>query len=198
MFELDYIKKDLWGLTPDEIYEKYMRGDQVWYFENHVKEDCYQEFKQYISQKLNIAIENIGIVGSAKTGYSFTPANNLRAFVVNKDLSTKESDIDLVLVSDELFNKFWFEYLRYNVENYLDNYRSISSEVFRKFVTINPSIKGNKVFVDWNKKIDGLKKDLQLHFGIEHTINYRIYQNWQAVKWYHLKGIKELKKIFYE
>jgi hypothetical protein len=187
MFDIQQIKADLESLTNKEIYEKYITSERAWYFEEYVRHTNYQNFIAYISKNLEIPLENILIAGSAKTGCSFAPDKKLKLF-------SEKSDIDLILVSPTHFNIFWEEYLKISTQSHLPNYQGIASNVFRKFVMIEPrTIKSNLVLTNWNKKVEALKKDLQLFFGIEHEINYRIYETWRAVEYYHINSIQKLK-----
>lgn len=187
MFDIQQIKADLESLTNKEIYEKYITSTKAWYFETYAKDANYQDFIAYISKKLEIQKENILIAGSAKTGFSFAPDKKLKLF-------SDTSDIDLVLVSPTHFDIFWEEYLKISTQSHLPNYQGIASNVFRKFVMIEPrNIKSNLVLTNWNKKVQGLRKDLQVFFAIKHEINYRIYETWQAVEYYHLHSIQKLK-----
>ena len=52
----------------------------------------------------------------------------------------------------------------------------------------------NQFFKEWISRIDKFNKDYQTIFGIKHEINYRIYESWEAVELYHIKGIQELKE----
>lgn len=67
----------------------------------------YDEFKLYMSKKLEIHVNNIAIVGSAKMGFSLSPDKNYRTF-------NDESDIDLVLVSDRIYKSSRWHLLNYN------------------------------------------------------------------------------------
>ena len=55
-----------------EIYYKYLIGQEVWYFKNDHQDHSnkYDDFKKFISNKLDIPFNNIAIVGSAKTKFS--------------------------------------------------------------------------------------------------------------------------------
>jgi len=175
-----------------EIYDKYLLGQEVWYFQENIKgEDpllYYDKFKRFISAKLNIPFNNISIIGSAKTKFSFSPDNNFRPFNEN-------SDFDIVLVSSELFNKYWLAFYAISQEQYLHDYSYMTSGIFRKFISLKDSDRhyDNQELIDWQVKLMNFKTQLQLEYKIYCDINYRIYADWQFVESYHLKGIKKLK-----
>jgi hypothetical protein len=64
-----------------DIYHKYLIGQEIWYFQNNGEGNFsadYDEFKKFISVKLGIPFNNISIVGSAKTKYSFSPLKDFK------------------------------------------------------------------------------------------------------------------------
>ena len=76
-----------------DIYYEYLLGQEVWYFKNNGDDfsSDYDSFKKFISKKLNNPFNNISIVGSAKTRFSFSPSKNLAEF-------HDKSDFDLIIV----------------------------------------------------------------------------------------------------
>lgn len=173
-----------------EIYYDYLLGQDVWYFQNqgaHYSEK-YDEFKKFISRKLNVPFNNISIVGSAKTKFSFSPTKDFSEF-------HNGSDFDLIIVSNKIFEKMWSAFREVSYNAHLKNYQHISSNIFSHFVSIkedDPNYK-HEFLVSWQQKIFEFKTELQLNFEITHDINYRIYYDWEAVQDYHLRGIRKLK-----
>lgn len=49
-------------------------------------------------------------------------------------------------------------------------------------------------FREWSGKVDPCRRDLQTLFSINHEINYRIYESWEAVEQYHCNGLNKLKE----
>lgn len=184
---IDFIKVT----SEEDIYETLLQGQDVHYFKslnsNHLI--FYDTFKKFLAKKLNVHFNNIAIIGSAKTEFSLSPNKNFKEFDINT------SDLDIVIVSDEYFNKFWKTYNIITKNNHVANYNSITSSVFRSFISIkdNDNTYNNDVLIEWQKKINDFKTDLQLIYKIFTPINYRIYSNWEAVQAYHLKGISDLK-----
>lgn len=178
-----------------DIYYEYLLGQEVWYFKNNGNDfsSVYDSFKKFISRKLNIPFNNISIVGSAKTRYSFSPTKNLSEFHDN-------SDFDLIIVSRKLFYEIWSAYREVSQGQYLDNYGQKCGNIFGGFISIRDNDKtyGNQTLENWQKKILSFKAELQLTFNIQHDINYRIYSDWESVEEYHLKGITKLKNTINE
>lgn len=178
-----------------DIYYEYLLGQEVWYFKNNGDDfsSDYDAFKKFISRKLNIPFNNISIVGSAKTRYSFSPTKNLSEFHDN-------SDFDLIIVSRRLFYDIWSAYREVSKGQYLQSYGQKCGIIFGGFISIFDDDKtyGNQTLENWQKKVLSFKAELQLTFNIQHDINYRIYSDWESVEEYHLKGITKLKNIINE
>ena len=186
---IDSIKTDLNALDTNKFYKKYLLGQDVWYFKQRNPKNymqVYDDFKHYVSEKLEIHFNNISIVGSAKTGISLSPEKGFKIF-------NEKSDIDLVLVSPELFKKFWDAYLDLYSQRKNFGYTYVASNIFRRFVSIKRPDPTHPTFKAWITKVESFNKDYQVLFNIESEINYRIYESWESVERYHHKGIEELK-----
>lgn len=173
-----------------EIYYKYLIGQNVWYFQRNGNEPSadYDEFKKFISIKLEVPFNNISIVGSAKTKYSFSPSKNFKEF-------SDESDFDLIIVSKGMYRKIWSAYREIAQQTNLPGYIAKCKNIFNGFVSIKDTepTHGNEALQEWQRKVRTFKTDLQLKFNIQHEINYRIYSDWESVQDYHVRGIAKLK-----
>jgi len=190
--QLEQFQKDLLEKSVEDIYLQYLTDSDVWYFRSKMSDNThygrYDAFKQYMASKLQIHTGNIAIVGSAKLGFSLAPKKAYRPF------NNEESDIDLVIVSDSIFQKSWDAFLELNKRSPLRDYRQVASEIFRRFVTLKAPDTTSPFFDEWTRKVDPCKRDLQLSFDMPNEINYRIYQSWDAVQEYHKIGLNQLKK----
>lgn len=173
-----------------EIYYKYLIGQDVWYFQQNGDDfsSDYDKFKKFISLKLEIPFNNISIVGSAKTRFSFSPKKKFKEF-------GNTSDFDLIIVSNEIYMKVWSAYKSISQQSFLPEYSRKCSNIFNGFVTIKDSDPtfGHETLEEWQRKVRTFKTDIQLIFNIQHEINYRIYSNWESVQDYHVRGIAKLK-----
>ena len=189
---IDEIKDFIKTNTEKEIYDKYLLGQDVWYFSENVKDEnpllFYDKFKKFISSNLNIHFHNISIIGSAKTKFSFSPNKNFKEF-------HDKSDFDIVLVSNELFTYFWSALYDISLQQHVNNYQNLTSNIFRKFISVKDDDPhyNNEALMNWQRKLSEFKTQLQLEYKIYSDINYRIYANWESVESYHLEGIKKLK-----
>jgi hypothetical protein len=181
-----------------DIFLDYLQGNNVWYFTEFLKAEdpsvAYDNFKKFVSQSLDVNFNNISIVGSGKIGFSMAPDKDFRDFCPDHIDPKKISDIDLIIVSSSFFHKFWVAYLELFNEKVNFGYPFVTSNIFRKFVSIKNPKPIHPLFKEWITKIDQFNKDYQTIFGIKHEINYRIYESWEAVELYHIKGIQELKE----
>lgn len=187
------LQDDIKNLEPIDIYNKYLLTNHVWYFEERLDEENprehFENFKFFLSKKLDIHVNNITIVGSAKTCYSLAPDNDFKKFNEN-------SDFDLVLVSSRYFNFFWEAFLELSNKAYIKNFDQLTESIFWKFVSFK-NIELNhrhRQFQEWLKKVDSLKKDIQTVYGIKEKFNFRIYESWNYVQAYHLQGIQKIKE----
>ena len=181
------------GNSEKDIYDKYLLGQDVWYFQNNIVDEdpllYYDKFKKFISSKLNIHFHNISIIGSAKTKFSFSPNKEFKEF-------NEDSDFDIVLVSNELYTFFWSAFYEISQNQKINNYSNMTSNIFRKFISVkddDPHFENENLKV-WQRKLSEFKTQLQLEYKIYCDINYRIYANWESVESYHLNGIKKLKQ----
>lgn len=147
-----------------DIYYDYLLGQEVWYFKNNGDDfsSDYDSFKKFISRNLKIPFNNISVVGSAKTRYSFSPSKNLSEFHEN-------SDFDLIIVSSKLFRNIWEAFREISSGQYLHNYTQKCGNVFNGFISIkddDPTY-GNETLGNWQRSVLAFKAELQLTFNMK-------------------------------
>ena len=191
MDDIEY-KEDLLKIPVEEVYNKYIIGGDVWYFKDKYGEnwfDIYDQFKIFISKKLEVHYNDIAIAGSAKLGFSLNPTKNFRLF-------NEESDIDIIVISRKYFYLFWDSYRRDSyAEVRTPNFNKVCFGIFRKYIIFDGFKKNNLDYLKWLKKTQGFEKNLQLEFEIENSIHYRIFESWDAAKDYYIASIVKSKKI---
>lgn len=178
--------------TAEEVFDDFFIGGEVWIFKKLFCEhwfEYFDKFKKYVSNKLNVHYNDIGIAGSAKLGFSLSPEKNYKLF-------DDSSDIDIIVVSQKLFNEFWKQYLKdsYNPTTRIRNINYVSFCIFRKFLTLD-YFRNNDYYNNWQKKTGDFEKDIQLQFQIGNDIHYRIFESWDSVKMYYISSINRLKGI---
>lgn len=179
------------GQSSVQLYNKYIMAGDVWIFrEKYDKQwfERYNEFRLYISGKLGIHYNDIAVAGSAKIGFSLNPQKEFRTF-------NAESDVDIIIISQELFYRFWKEYMLASYSSSgINNKSKIMFGIFRKYLFLDGFKKGNIFYDEWEKKTKGFEKDIQLIFGIENEIHYRIFESWDAAQMYYVNGIEKCLK----
>ena len=105
------------------------------------------------------------------------------------------SDIDIIVVSQYLYEQFWKEYLNdsYNPTTKVNHIYTISFAIFRGYIYLD-GFRNNEFYNQWCVKTLDFEKDLQLNFNIENEIHYRIFKSWDAVKMYYLTSIIDAQK----
>lgn len=198
-YSLEEIKHDL--LTNDirQIYLKYIVRSENWYFENVL--GCSpgdlikmsDDFRLIISESLGISFNNVLIVGSSKTGYSFSPGDKrLSPFCVTGE-ERPVSDIDVAIISPDLYLKFWKLFRQnYTLQN-KSKYKPIYTEIYRGFINEKRIVEIDGCRKEWLGVATTSKKRIAEAFFVQHTINYRIYRSWEDFEEYNLSGIQKLK-----
>lgn len=189
---VEEMKATIESKSADEIYNEFFIGGEVWIFKSLFEEHWFEQFdkfKKYVSNKLNVHYNDVGIAGSAKLGFSLSPEKNYKLF-------DDSSDIDVIVVSQKLFNEFWKQYLKdsYNPTTKIRNMYYVSFCIFRKFLTLD-YFRNNDYYNNWQKKTGDFEKDIQLQFQIGNDIHYRIFESWDSVKMYYISSINQLKGI---
>jgi len=154
----------------------------------NAKPELIWEIKEAISKHFHIHKKNIEIVGSAKLGVSLSEER------LGEDFENT-SDIDLAVVSDELFNAAWNELLEMEFDWYKlsqperdainDNYKTIP----RGFVSPERLPKNN-----FKEKWWQVFSTLSNKSKYEHRkIRGRLFKNWWFVEKYYSIQISNIK-----
>lgn len=181
------------GATPEKIFQEHVISNEVWLLEKNFGPERftkYDKLKTIIAAKLKIQPSQVYVVGSAKFGFSHSPRKNFRIFDLQK------SDIDVVIVAPKLFRKYWDLLL----ENYYTNGRYVDERhmenAFKRFVNIKkkelPSL--SNAFQKLMNQFGELQSELFVELTISNELNFRIYEDWDAVEKYHTKGLEDLRK----
>lgn len=193
------IKKDLLNLTPEEFYMKYIVKTRYWYFSEYLNKhddemvDVIDEFKEIVSSHLEISFHGVQMVGSAKIGFSLSPSKLLKPFH-DEDKTGKTSDIDIAIISERLFQRYW-DYLRKEKGLWnLSYYESIAKQIYRGYINGSTLQKIDNIRENWSELISSANKELQSKLRIIHPITYRIYRYWDDLQDYQLYGIRKAKE----
>lgn len=193
--DIDSFKNDLGSKTPEDIYNKYLIGGDVWYFRNKFGASWYEQydaFKLFISDKLEVHYNDIALAGSGKLGFSINPEKNFKNF-------DDKSDLDIIIISRKYFYMFWDAYIEDSyAEIKTDKFGKVCFSIFRRYMNLEGFTPNNQTYADWLKKTDSFVKDLQLEFEISHDVHYRIFESWDSAKLYYMNSIKRAKEKIIE
>jgi hypothetical protein len=89
--DLDFVRRDVFGRRP-------------WIFDS---DESYNLWRETIASELRLDGNNILVVGSAATGFSLSPLKPGRPFRSLNDPSGGASDVDMVILNENLFTRAW-------------------------------------------------------------------------------------------
>lgn len=150
----------------------------------------YEDFRDAISNSIAVSPDAVRLVGSSKFGVSMSPAPEkfLREF-------HDESDLDVVVISEELFETVWTEFRTayYNGYGWIKNRHG--SDIFRRFLYLLPGDRYDSAYLrNASRRMDGMSRDVLLRTGLARSLKYRIYASWPDAVGYHAYGIKKLQR----
>jgi hypothetical protein len=151
----------------------------------------YEQLTQYIADKLEITPAEIKLIGSAKTGFSFDPSKYGKTF-------GPHSDLDFVIVNENLFNKVKSEFNRWSelfashqIKAFNDNEQGYWKELAIRVPSqlnwgfIDSHSIPNRNLFPTTQTINNSLYLVKKHLGDRHSIivkktSARIYRNWHS------------------
>ena len=177
------IKSDLINIDIKQFYIKYIIKSNNWYFTDyqHTPQeeliDKMDTFKEIISNSFNVSFHSAQIVGSAKLGVSLSPNKAFKEFVTHStSKSEKESDIDIAIISNNLFSDIWEKLRNGKKEFYIPQYKELASSIFLGYIDDKNFKDLDFLRKEWEEKISSSNIKLQSDIAIIHPISYRIYR----------------------
>lgn len=203
MSKQEILKADLQALEPKEFYMKHIVKSHNWYFSDYLRipqdelvdqMDC---FKEIVSSSLKINFHNVQIVGSAKMGYSLSPRKLLHPF--HDEVPGKpSSDIDIAIISEPLYVRFWSELRGIKGLWYKNYYKHLTESIFRGYINDGDLQKINGVNEQWDDLVRPINVALQDTLRFVHPITYRLYRSWDDLEEYQLIAISKAKNSLEE
>jgi hypothetical protein len=160
-----------------------------------------------LSKKLEILPETAIVIGSAKTGFSLSPDTAFRQF-------SDESDIDVLVVNEKLFDEIWQIVLRWHYPRRIQGLggmdapwnRSRRRELYWgwlvpyriKYEGISfPEVLKplRDISTAWFNAFRGLSEIPELS---RRDVHGRLYRSWEHATLYHLDGLRQIKEIVVE
>ena len=190
------IKNDLKTIDVRDFYMKYFLRADNWYFEKILNVDekdilhAVDDFKMLVSNALDIGFNNVVMVGSGKIGFSLSPEKFLKPFI---DEGDNKSDIDIAIISPQLFDRFWRLFrTSYSITN-KKHYRYISRGIYRGYISDTDLRNIDACRIVWLELSNKATRNLQRSMYFKHEVHYRIYRDWKDLEEYHIQMIDQLK-----
>jgi hypothetical protein len=157
-------------------------------------------FRNVLVAELGVQHSDITVVGSGRFGFSLKPRNNFKSFC-------DSSDIDVVVVNHDLFDRLWVALLkaacpRSPMTSYLGGWlRKRRNEVYTGWLTpleieLDTRIYGAraKPVAEFNALWFNTFKKAARHPPRRHEdVAARLYRSWQHAELYHLNSLAELR-----
>ncbi len=190
--DVDEFKKECIDLDSDIVVQKYLIDGSSYYFDK-IQLGNEFEFKKEIANILTVHIRDIVIVGSGKLGFSIKPDDTVpdaRLFLFKKFDELKKSDLDIAIVSSQLF-----DIEIQNLYTHTGWYRNFSwkqKNDFAKYV-----LKGRFIVrflpLDFqlSKEIETVQHKYKMKYG--RTVNIEIYKSWYFFETYHNNNVLSIK-----
>lgn len=185
--DLDNLKKELNSNEVSTVVNKYILGGKPICFGG--REKLILQLKKALAEYFNVHIKNIEIVGSAKLGVSLS-SNRL-----GKQFNT-DSDIDIVVVSSELFDIAWFELMKLESITYKltekdrDFLKECSGLISKGFISPDKLPKTSNFSRNWWKIFSELSNKDEYEYK---KIRGRLFKDWWFAERYYSSQLNRLK-----
>lgn len=146
----EVFKNDLLVLNDSQMVNKYYLSGSPF----ALTDDKYHQVREKVAAHFEIDFNNVFLVGSAKLGFSIKPKRRYMAF-------GSKSDIDMVIVSEKLYEKIWQElYLFEKNGGYWERGESFKEYHFKGWMRpdklpLEPSFVRTKMWWDFFEEISG-------------------------------------------
>ncbi len=135
MISLDRFKAKLADktLSDKEIVQKYITDGEPFIFKDDKEPGKYFKLKNLIGRQFKLNPHEVIMIGSAKLGFSIAPHQLWKPF-------DEDSDIDMVILSATIFDRFWKELYEFNInlaartEEEDGNYRKFLDYFFKGWI----------------------------------------------------------------
>ena len=180
----------LTSMAPLAFCRHHLFDPQAWVFTAASGLDAagsYHDFRVTVADAVDTNPNNVAIIGSGKYGFSMAPAKAMQPF-------HELSDIDVVIVSPELFETIWAD-IRMAIFNGYSQLKGMhANQIITRFVVIGSALRYNTKYLRSTALvIERLARELNLHTRIQREFKFRIYASWSDVELYHTQGVSQLR-----
>lgn len=195
---VDEFKSILLNTPLEAVVQKYVFEGVPYAFREqpHILETLHQ----HLCPTLQVSERNVVVVGSAKIGFSLSPHNFPRQF-------SEESDIDVIVVNESLFDEVWKTMLKWN---YPRRYRlngadwdwarlRMSDLYWGWFVPDKIRYEGlsfpkvlkplRDISTNWFNAFRSLSRKPEF---ASRAVSGRLYRSWDHALLYHVEGLRQI------
>ena len=175
----------------DRVLEDYVLTGLPFSFAD--RPDLYQRMLKELTRGLGVPEQDICVVGSARIGFSLSPANFGAPF-------NEHSDIDIVVVSPSLFDPSWVDILtgrrvrwasvRWRTREGMREHRE-KDHIYNGWMYPNLVAEALGIGERWVTTFDRLARIPDL---ASISIGGRLYRTWDHVKIYHMRGLRRIRE----
>ena len=149
----------------------------------------YDTLRNTLARSLGLPAETMTVIGSGRIGFSLSPEKYGVPF-------SSTSDIDVVVVSAELFDKAWFDLLRLGpkyfglqkgVQSWVDTHKE--NNIFWGFIIPNRLPGAVALSTSWFRAFRGLGRHAAF---AERDVNGRLYRTWDHVRVHQLHSLRKI------
>ena len=184
----DFIKRlKNTSFTEQEIVQRCITHGSSFVFAGDDDKDF--RLKKSIADNFSLNPESIVMIGSAKLGFSIAPHKLWKRF-------DDESDIDMVIISDKIFDNFWIDLYNFNVElvdrskDEQDKFQSFLKYFFKGWLRPDLFPFDYKRRDDW---FNFFKSISYGEFGIR-KITGAVFRNFYFYENYHIHNLKVIRQ----
>ncbi|WP_152428001.1 hypothetical protein [Dietzia sp. UCD-THP] len=143
----------------------------------------YVRWRHEVAKRLRVDPTGVQLVGSARLGYSLSPRKNFKLF-------DAQSDLDIAVVSNEIFDAAWLE-LRDLIGSRIEldsKKRYLGKLVFEECIALDIVLPHLSFGERWSYVRDEIADLLGDELN-DREINYRLYRNHRSLREYQLIGV---------
>ena len=185
----------------DDVARNYVFGGDIFLAQKHP--NVLKTLRNHLCPEFRLEEENVVIVGSAKMGFSLDPYSFPSAF------KKKGGDIDIVVVSQELFDTYWEIILKWHYPRRTAGLNAPDREWVRDrrkdlyWGWFHPSEIGyvglslptvlkplRDIKTRWFNSFQSLSMYSEFSGRAAHG---RLYRTWDHALWYHVSGLNQIK-----
>jgi hypothetical protein len=172
-----------------EIVEEHLVSGLPFAFQENAT--AYDLLLNTLSEELRLRRESITMVGSGRIGFSLSPDKFGTPF-------SSESDLDMLIVSEELFDKAWFDMLKLGrkysglevrVRNWVDAHRM--NNIYWGFIQPDRLPGVVQIAAAWFRAFRGLSRHRDL---ARREIGGRLYRTWDHVQVHQLHTLRMIQR----